>query len=342
MVFGWKHFLKQKAQSKDATWIFFSCLQMHCLLHLCTIRCAYFLNGAHCAALYPSVTGVLLSPSVLNISLEFSMSGLYKTTCQNIYKTQSFAPTNFCGLKDCGVFLYLWWTQAMRFGRLPDWALDLSSQIHNSVLKFKSMDSKCSTKTDPISSPSMAVQSQCPLPEDILLREPLFDQMIANSYEPGEVRFCNDSLLTLIRIWYILVGMICVLGRYHGNTYIQGGCRMSLMVNNWCTCDDRESQLMWIFFGLKMALQLSLYSHLVSCALEVFQTLCVHVQTRWMGTSMRTTSWMVSDPLKVVVPWELDSCMMCMQTTWSLLLWKICEVEIGCYPRTVKELLGEG
>jgi hypothetical protein len=61
----------------------------------------------------------------------------------------------------------------------------------------------------------------------------LFDQMIANSYEPGEVRFCNDSLLTLIRIWYILVGMICVLGRYHGNTYIQGGCRMSLMVNNW-------------------------------------------------------------------------------------------------------------
>ncbi len=114
------------------------------------------------------------------------------------------------------------------------------------------------------------------------------------------------------------------------------------MVNNWCTCDDRESQLMWIFFGLKMALQLSLYSHLVSCALEVFQTHCVHVQTRWMGTSMRTTSWMVSDPLKVVVPWELDSCMMCIQTTWSLLLWKKCEVEIGCYSRTVKELLGEG
>ncbi len=173
---------------------------MHCLLHLCTIRCAYFLNGAHCAALYPSVTGVLLSPSVLNISLEFSMSGLYKTTCQNIYKTQSFAPTSFFGLQDCGVFLYLWWTQAMRFGRLPDWALDLSAQIRNSVLKFKSMDSKCSTKTEPISSPSVAVQSQCPLPEDILLREPLFDQMIANSYEPGEVRFCNDSLLTLIGI----------------------------------------------------------------------------------------------------------------------------------------------
>jgi hypothetical protein len=148
----------------------------------------------------PLYIQVLLSPSVLNISLEFSMSGLYKTTCQNIYKTQSFAPTNFCGLKDSGVFLYLWWTQAMRFGRLPDWALDLSSQIHNSVLKFKSVDSKCSTKTDPISSPSMAAQSQCPLPEDILLREPLFDQMIANSYEPGEVRFCNDSLLTLIGI----------------------------------------------------------------------------------------------------------------------------------------------
>jgi hypothetical protein len=132
----------------------------------------------------------------------------------------------------------------------------------------------------------------------------LFDQMIANSYEPGEVRFCNDSLLMLIGIWYVLVGIICVIGRYHGNTYIQGDCRMSLMVNNWCTCDDRESQLMWIFFGLKMALQLSLYSHLVSCALEVFQTHCVHVQTRWMATSMRTTSWMVSDPLKVVVPWE--------------------------------------
>ncbi|CAK9868748.1 unnamed protein product [Sphagnum jensenii] len=96
---------------------------------------------------------------------------------------------------DCGVFLYLWWTQAMRFGRLPDWALELSSQIHNSVLKFKSMDSKCSTKTDPISSPSMAAQSQCPLPEDILLREPLFDQMIANSYEPGEGITAHVDLL---------------------------------------------------------------------------------------------------------------------------------------------------
>jgi hypothetical protein len=30
--------------------------------------------------------------------------------------------------------------------------------------------------------------------------------------------------------------------------------------------------------------------------------------------------------------------MMCIQTTWSPLLWKICEVEIGCYSRTVKRV----
>ncbi len=193
MVFGWKHFLKQKTQSK----------MQHDFLSLvcrCIVCCTFVQSGALISWMVPIVLlYIQVSQGCCShlLSLIFLLN-LYKTTCQNIYKTQSFAPTNFCGLKDCGVFLYLWWTQAMRFGRLPDWALDLSSQIRNSVLKFKSMDSKCSTKAEPISSPSMAAQSQCPLPEDILLREPLFDQMIANSYEPGEVRFCNDSLFTLI------------------------------------------------------------------------------------------------------------------------------------------------
>jgi hypothetical protein len=31
-------------------------------------------------------------------------------------------------------------------------------------------------------------EDACPLPSDLLWREPLFDELIANRYKPGEVR----------------------------------------------------------------------------------------------------------------------------------------------------------
>ncbi|KAJ3681382.1 hypothetical protein LUZ60_015871 [Juncus effusus] len=62
--------------------------------------------------------------------------------------------------------------QAMRFGDLPKWALELSSLIREAVC-----------------APDMKVDEHLqegPLPSDLLWREPLFDQLIANVYKPGE------------------------------------------------------------------------------------------------------------------------------------------------------------
>ncbi|GAQ85204.1 hypothetical protein KFL_002240070 [Klebsormidium nitens] len=64
--------------------------------------------------------------------------------------------------------------QAMRFGDLPAWAEALSKDIHQSVIHFAgSLD---------IDTPD----SETPLTPPLLWREPLFDQMIVNSYQPGE------------------------------------------------------------------------------------------------------------------------------------------------------------
>ncbi|KAL2652739.1 hypothetical protein R1flu_020867 [Riccia fluitans] len=60
--------------------------------------------------------------------------------------------------------------QAMRFGDLPGWTLELCALIGQSIRSYE---------------PSSADKIG-PLPNDILDREPLFDQMIANSYQPGE------------------------------------------------------------------------------------------------------------------------------------------------------------
>ncbi|XP_027333388.1 alkylated DNA repair protein ALKBH8 homolog [Abrus precatorius] len=65
--------------------------------------------------------------------------------------------------------------QAMRFGlqHLPPWAIRLAHSIHRSVL---------------------ATQAQ-PFPLHLLQREPLFDQMIANVYQPGEGICAHVDLL---------------------------------------------------------------------------------------------------------------------------------------------------
>lgn len=72
--------------------------------------------------------------------------------------------------------------QAMRFGNLPTWAVGISDSIYEAVLSSNHM-------TDPfILDRCNGDKIDCPLPSDILWREPLFDQLIANVYQPGEVR----------------------------------------------------------------------------------------------------------------------------------------------------------
>ncbi|KAK9070068.1 hypothetical protein SSX86_010467 [Deinandra increscens subsp. villosa] len=70
--------------------------------------------------------------------------------------------------------------QAMRFGDLPAWANELSTCIREliqySTYDPESMDtSNCEMDGE-----------DCTFPSKLLNREPLFNQLIANSYQPGE------------------------------------------------------------------------------------------------------------------------------------------------------------
>lgn len=68
----------------------------------------------------------------------------------------------------------------MRFGDLPLWALELSDQIHKIVcFGYKE------TNTGVLNVDKEA----CVLPSQLLFRDPCFDQLILNVYQPGEVRF---------------------------------------------------------------------------------------------------------------------------------------------------------
>ncbi|KAK1647913.1 hypothetical protein QYE76_065718 [Lolium multiflorum] len=69
--------------------------------------------------------------------------------------------------------------QAMRFGDLPPWAVELSALVRECI---------CIGDVDVGISPGWTNEDEdaCPLPSDLLWREPLFDQLIANRYTPGE------------------------------------------------------------------------------------------------------------------------------------------------------------
>ncbi|KAK7268678.1 hypothetical protein RIF29_21384 [Crotalaria pallida] len=67
--------------------------------------------------------------------------------------------------------------QAMRFGDLPPWAIRLTHSIRDSVLLASDDDDRL------------------PLPLDLLSRQPLFDQMIVNMYQPGEGICAHVDLL---------------------------------------------------------------------------------------------------------------------------------------------------
>uniref|UniRef100_A0A803MPH0 Uncharacterized protein n=1 Tax=Chenopodium quinoa TaxID=63459 RepID=A0A803MPH0_CHEQI len=68
--------------------------------------------------------------------------------------------------------------QAMRFGDLPIWALDLSDQIHE-VVCFGDMEPN-SGKLNLDSEPYV-------LPSQLLSRDPFFDQLIVNVYQPDGI-----------------------------------------------------------------------------------------------------------------------------------------------------------
>ncbi|XP_050265822.1 uncharacterized protein LOC126709572 isoform X2 [Quercus robur] len=69
--------------------------------------------------------------------------------------------------------------QAMRFGDLPAWSSEISNSIRELVLL-------CDPASDPVDLGTYdEAKEACPFPSDLLRREPLFDQLIVNVYQPG-------------------------------------------------------------------------------------------------------------------------------------------------------------
>ncbi|KAK3041498.1 hypothetical protein RJ639_000475 [Escallonia herrerae] len=69
--------------------------------------------------------------------------------------------------------------QAMRFGDLPAWATELCNSIRE-VVQFSDFVSETWDKS------FNKVKEACIFPSDLLWREPLFNQLIVNIYQPGE------------------------------------------------------------------------------------------------------------------------------------------------------------
>lgn len=74
--------------------------------------------------------------------------------------------------------------QAMRFGNLPEWATELSHSIREVVLFSDYVSEHMDSVT------CDGDEKGCLLPSEILWREPLFDQLILNVYQPGYLSTC--------------------------------------------------------------------------------------------------------------------------------------------------------
>lgn len=90
--------------------------------------------------------------------------------------------------------MYFLLLQAMRFGDLPEWAVELSSSIHEVILSgiYAAELESCEKGKE-----------TCIFPQDLLWREPLFDQLIANMYQPGEVRLPFTELFFSVECFTI-------------------------------------------------------------------------------------------------------------------------------------------
>lgn len=75
----------------------------------------------------------------------------------------------------------------MRFGDLPGWATELASLVRE-VVSFGQISFKGGKI---LVAEQQFTEDLCPLPFDLLWREPLFDQLIVNVYKAGEVCLLN-------------------------------------------------------------------------------------------------------------------------------------------------------
>ena len=78
--------------------------------------------------------------------------------------------------------MYFFQVQAMRFGDLPKWAIELANLIRE-VVHFSEDASEYVDIMAYGEDKEVSI-----FPSNLLWREPLFDQLIVNVYQPGEVR----------------------------------------------------------------------------------------------------------------------------------------------------------
>ncbi|KAF9622033.1 hypothetical protein IFM89_029317 [Coptis chinensis] len=71
--------------------------------------------------------------------------------------------------------------QAMRFGDLPVWATELSHSICEAVIYAGNVSFSGDPETFDLNE-----EEVCSMPSNLVFREPLFDQLIVNVYQPGE------------------------------------------------------------------------------------------------------------------------------------------------------------
>ncbi|PWA67403.1 2-oxoglutarate (2OG) and Fe(II)-dependent oxygenase superfamily protein [Artemisia annua] len=91
-------------------------------------------------------------------------------------------------------------TSAMSFGDLPSWANELSTSVRE-VVQYSDYDPESvDTNTCEMD------EEECIFPLELLRREPLFNRLIVNSYQPSEfgtaVNGCNGSTIPICALLY--------------------------------------------------------------------------------------------------------------------------------------------
>lgn len=109
--------------------------------------------------------------------------------------------------------------QAMRFGDLPEWASELCGLVQRAICCYDVMCKICNIST----TCPHEDQKGSPFSPELLWREPLFDQMIVNSYQPGEGICAHVDLLRFEDgIAIVSLESPCVMHFTHQNSITKG------------------------------------------------------------------------------------------------------------------------
>ncbi|GLJ49475.1 hypothetical protein SUGI_1048230 [Cryptomeria japonica] len=118
--------------------------------------------------------------------------------------------------------------QVMRFGNLPAWVLKLSGLVQCALCSYGVVCKICNIST----SCAHDDENYCHLPVDLLWREPLFDQMIVNAYQPGE-GICAHVDLACFEDGIAIISLesVCVMEFTHENDKALPSKKIPVLLN---------------------------------------------------------------------------------------------------------------